>query len=166
MINGTGTDARERFDAAYPTLPESKWIDVVGNGSQGHWIPDEGRQLDRILRKLAELNFDMSNVLVIGPFRDIADQFKTRSENNPGLVAGTAHTAQGKQADIVVVVLGSDPSRPGARRWASNEPNLLNVAVSRTKRRLYVIGNRRTWATQRHFDVLADRLPSALPVRA
>jgi hypothetical protein len=165
MIDGTGKDPGKRFDAAYPTLPPSKWIDVVGAESQGHWIPDEGRQLDRILSALAELNFDMSAVMVIGPFRDIARQISGRSRRHRGLVAGTVHTAQGKQADIVVLVLGGDPNRPGARTWAASKPNLLNVAVSRAKRRLYVIGNRQAWASQRHFHVLAANLPHTTPVK-
>ncbi len=130
---------------------------------QGHWIPAEGRQLDRILATLAELDFDISQVMVIAPFRDIAHHVRHLADRYPGLVAGTIHTAQGKQADIVIVVLGSDPQRHGARRWAASKPNLLNVAVSRAKRRLYVIGDRQAWATHRHFNVLADRLPSSSP---
>ncbi|MEV0362090.1 hypothetical protein [Nocardia fusca] len=43
MINGTGTAARKRFDTSYPSLPESKWIDLVGTTARGHWIPDERR---------------------------------------------------------------------------------------------------------------------------
>ncbi|MGH3916144.1 MAG: AAA domain-containing protein [Pseudonocardiaceae bacterium] len=165
MIDGTGQNSGERFDAAYPTLPPSKWIDVAGGGAQGHWIPDEGRQLDRILGTLAELEFDMSEVMVIGPFRDIARQVSGRSRRYPGLVAGTIHTAQGKQADIVVLVLGGAPDRPGARKWAASKPNLLNVAVSRAKRRLYVIGNRQAWSPCRYFDVLATHLPYTTPVQ-
>ncbi|GAA4256473.1 DEAD/DEAH box helicase [Dactylosporangium darangshiense] len=160
MINGTGDAARERFNARYPTLPESKWIDVVGATAQGHWIPDEGRQLDRILRALADLGLDMSEVMVIGPFRDIARQIGGQARRYPALTAGTVHTAQGKQADVVVLVLGGNPARPGARRWAASRPNLLNVAVSRAKRRLYVIGNREAWSSQRYFKTLAADLPS------
>lgn len=165
MIDGTGKGPSERFDAAYPKLPPSKWVDVVGSGSQGHWIPDEGYQLDRILSTLADLEFGMSEVMVIGPFRDIARQIRSKARQHPGLVAGTIHTAQGKQADIVILVLGSAPDRPGARRWAASKPNLLNVAVSRAKRRLYVIGNRQAWATQRYFDVLAFNLPHTTPIQ-
>ncbi|MGW1677285.1 AAA domain-containing protein [Saccharopolyspora sp. NPDC002376] len=163
MINGTGSAAGERFETAYPTLPESKWIDVASSNAQGHWIPDEGKQLDHILGVLAGLDFDMSGVMAIGPFRDIARQLAARSRRHPGLVAGTVHTAQGKQADIVIAVLGSKPDSPGARRWAASKPNLLNVAVSRAKRRLYVIGDRSAWSVQRHFDVLAANLPHATP---
>ncbi|MFI9643982.1 AAA domain-containing protein [Micromonospora sp. NPDC051925] len=165
MIDGTGTGAGERFHLVYPTLPQSKWIDVAGTGAQGHWIPDQGRQLDRILGALAELDFDMSEVMVIGPFRDVAREVSQRARRYPGLVAGTVHTAQGKQADIVVLVLGGAPDRVGARRWASSRPNLLNVAVSRAKRRLYVIGDRQAWSTLRYFKVLAAALPHQDPVR-
>ncbi|QQQ80521.1 ATP-binding domain-containing protein [Saccharothrix sp. 6-C] len=160
MIDGTGEAAGERFAEAYPELPASKWIDVVSNTSQGHWVPEEGEWLDRVLGALADLDFDMSEVMVVAPFRDIARRVATRARRHPGLVAGTIHTAQGKQADVVVLVLGGDPARPGARRWAAGKPNLLNVAVSRAKRRLYVIGNRSAWSSQRYFDVLSANLPT------
>ncbi|RKT54437.1 DEAD/DEAH box helicase [Saccharothrix australiensis] len=159
MINGTGPAAGERFARAFPSLPPSKWIDVVSGTSQGHWVPEEGERLDRVLAALADLGFDMSEVMVVAPFRDVARRLASRSHRYPGLVAGTVHTAQGKQADVVVLVLGSDPARPGARRWAAGKPNLLNVAVSRAKRRLYVIGNRSSWSAQRYFDVLSAHLP-------
>ena len=66
---------------------------------------------------------------------------------------------QGKEADVVILVLGGNPDRPGARRFATREPNLLNVAVTRAKRRLYVIGNRDTWGSEPYFNVLAARIP-------
>jgi AAA domain len=164
MIDGTGDGPRTRFDEKYPTLPPSKWIDVISTGARGHWIPDEGHQLDRILDTLVGLDFDMSDVMMIGPFKDIARQLKNRAKPHSGLTAGTIHTAQGKQADVVILVLGSDPERQGARNWASSEPNLLNVAVSRAKRRLYVIGNRTLWGGCRYFRVLASELPHTAPV--
>ena len=35
-----------------------------------------------------------------------------------------------------------------------------NVAVTRAKRRLYVIGNRDTWGNEPYFNVLAARIPA------
>ena len=67
---------------------------------------------------------------------------------------------QGKEAKVVILVLGGNPERPGARRFAIEAPNLLNVAVSRAQRRLYVIGNRETWGSAPYFNVLAARLPA------
>jgi hypothetical protein len=49
--------------------------------------------------------------------------------------------------------------RPWARNWAAETPNLLNVAVSRARRRLYVVGNREAWRTMKYFSILAELLP-------
>jgi superfamily I DNA and/or RNA helicase len=40
----------------------------------------------------------------------------------------------------------------------AREPDLLNVVVTRAKRRLYVIGNRGTWGTEPYFNVLDPRI--------
>lgn len=63
----------------------------------------------------------------------------------------------------MILVLGSDPAREGARAWAASKPNLLNVAVSRTRRRLYMVGDREAWKRQRYFELLTDRLPHDQP---
>lgn len=67
---------------------------------------------------------------------------------------------------MVVLVLGSAPNKNGARAWAAEKPNLLNVAVSRARRRLYVIGNQQNWQNHRYFSVLTATLPSLPPHRA
>lgn len=163
MIDATDPALAEEFSARYPSLPPSKWIDVRSQSSQGHWIPDEGTEVDGILAHLDEIGFGFSQAMAIGPFRDVARRLEDRARQHRGLRAGTIHTAQGKEADIVILVLGSDPARDGARAWAASRPNLLNVAVSRARRRLYVIGDRKAWMRHRYFDLLADRLPHDHP---
>jgi hypothetical protein len=159
MINATDPALAEAFATDYPTIPQSMWIDVPSHDSRGHWVPAEGAEVDRILADLYRLGLDLARVMAIGPFRDVAQRLDERVRQYRGLKAGTIHTAQGKEADIVILVLGSDPTRDGARAWAASRPNLLNVAVSRAKRRLYVIGDRDAWMRHRYFDTLADRLP-------
>jgi superfamily I DNA and/or RNA helicase len=71
---------------------------------------------------------------------------------------GTVHTAQGKEADVLILLLGTHPDAHGSRNWAAAKPNLLNVAVSRAKRRLIVIGDHESWRGHSHFSVLAAQL--------
>jgi hypothetical protein len=47
----------------------------------------------------------------------------------------------------------------GARNWAGGRPNLLNVAVTRAKEALYVVGNRQLWRRAGLFRELDARLP-------
>jgi len=51
-------------------------------------------------------------------------------------------------------------SHKGARDWATSTPNILNVAVSRAKKNLYVIGSHTAWSQAGH----ARELSSALSV--
>jgi hypothetical protein len=154
MVNAT--PARPRL-----ALPASKWLDVVPAQSEGHWIPAEGERLAVILEHLDAQGHDFNEVFVLTPFRQVAGRLVSLRRRYAGITMGTVHTAQGREADIVILVLGGDPQRPGAKLWAAARPNLLNVAVSRAKRRLYVIGDRRAWAEHAHFDVLADHLPAS-----
>ncbi|WP_342448846.1 AAA domain-containing protein [Mameliella alba] len=73
---------------------------------------------------------------------------------------GTVHTVQGREAGVVAFVLGAQLfSQNGARAWAGGRPNLVNVAVTRAKASLYVIGNRQLWKSAGVFAVLNRYLP-------
>lgn len=65
---------------------------------------------------------------------------------------GTVHTFQGKESEVVFFVLGCDATQSGATDWAAAAPNLLNVAVTRAKNYLYIIGDRDLWGPRQYFD--------------
>jgi hypothetical protein len=145
----------------YHELPPSSWIDVRSPEAVGKWIPEEGRRLVGAIKDLIhERGVDPAKIRVISPFREVAERCEQAClELLSRKSVGTVHTMQGKEADIIFLVLGSGPQRPGAREWAAEKPNLLNVAVSRARRRLYVIGSRELWSRQRYFSVLAQLPP-------
>ena len=144
--------------ASFP-LPESCWFDIRSIEAEGHWIPAEGERLERLLGDMMQAGLSLEHVFLISPFRAVARRLRATRRKYPTLKdAGTVHTAQGKESDVVVVVLGGDPHKPGARTWASKKPNLLNVAASRARRRLYIIGNRDAWGSCRYFDVASRKL--------
>ena len=140
-------------------LPVTTWINVVGRDADRHWIPDEGLVVVDILDDIHQHDDTSGPIYVISPFRDVTQNLKEvlRSKYK-NVKVGTIHTVQGKESDVVLLVLGGNPERPGAKKWASEKPNLLNVAVSRAKRRLYVIGNRDEWKGYEYFRQCADTL--------
>ncbi|WP_370934265.1 DEAD/DEAH box helicase [Amycolatopsis sp. cg13] len=159
-----GTPERPEFSG------RNEWIDVRSDQAKDNWIPAEGTALIALLNALAGQGVAPRDVRVVSPFTDVvrgakncvADSF---GDGFPEGNVGTVHTVQGQESDVVVLVLGSAPNRSGARQWAAEKPNLLNVAVSRAKRRFYVIGNRDRWKDLPHFAVLAAQLEAEEAVR-
>ena len=144
------------------TLPPSCWIDVRGAVADGHWIAEEGDAARQVIIDLLDGHgMNPADIILISPFRDVVRRLRRMGRDfglDPKRV-GTIHTAQGKEAEAVLLVLGGHPERPGAKDWAAEKPNLLNVAASRAKERLYVVGNRLEWVKRRHFSLAAARLP-------
>ncbi len=142
-------------------LPPSQWLNVAGTTATGHWIDEEGALLADFMESLLrEHQVDPQNVFMISPFRQVVMQLKTiglRYGLDVKNHVGTIHTTQGKESDVVFLVLGGNPSNPGAKDWAAEKPNLLNVAVSRAKRRLYIIGDKAEWRKRPYFST-ATRL--------
>jgi superfamily I DNA and/or RNA helicase len=136
-----------------PPLPASCWYDVRGP-SEGHWRPEQGEAATELLRDLEfEHGLAPSDVFVISPFRSVANRM--REEIGRPARVGTIHTAQGRQASVVILVLGGDTAKPRAKTFATDKPNVLNVAVTRAQRRVYIVGDYADWAALPHFDVAA-----------
>ncbi len=158
-----GTDERAPFHG------NDGWIDIRSSVAEGHWIPAEGEALRAVLSDLRAAKVPASDIRILAPFRMVAEgASKIHGEIFPEVTGkkrdewvGTVHTMQGKEADVVILVRGGDPRKPGAREFATKSPNLLNVAVTRAKRRLYIIGNRDAWGRDGCFTTLAEGIPVA-----
>jgi len=136
---------------------DSGWIDVgAGTVHEGHAIVEE---LQVLADLLAQLTLYPGRVFVISPFRSIAEICKREHNDHGHVECGTIHTFQGKEADIVILVLGTHAGDEAARNWVASSPNMLNVAITRAQKRLYVIGNRRVWSRHTYFSYLAKELP-------
>ncbi len=136
---------------------DSGWIDVgTGTVHEGHSIAEE---LQVLADLLAKLTLYSGTVFVISPFRSVAEICKREHNDHGRVECGTIHTFQGKEADIVILVLGTHRGDEAARNWVASSPNMLNVAITRAQKRLYVIGNRKVWERHAYFDYLARQLP-------
>ncbi len=162
-----------RDSAIRELVGPSFWFDVQGS-AEDKWCPDEGQVLIGLLRRLADARLD-PDFYVLTPFVIVAERLrKLVDESGVWRVwmqeekkwswmyerVGTVHTAQGREAEAVFFILGApDPKQKGARDWAGRRPNLLNVAVTRAKEAIYVIGNRSLWCEAGVFKELDRRLP-------
>ncbi|HJR72102.1 MAG TPA: AAA domain-containing protein [Luteimonas sp.] len=151
-------------------LGPSRWIDVRGTARDKYCV-EEGEQLLALLHTLRRAGV-APDLYVVTPFVVVQDTLRQLVSADgvldgwiqnafawPKERIGTVHTVQGREAETVILVLGAPlPSQNGARQWAGRLPNLLNVAVTRAKEAVYVVGNRELWSGAGHFGVLHEQL--------
>jgi very-short-patch-repair endonuclease len=116
---------------------------------------------------------------VVTPFRNQMTRMKDALEGNATLpreflervrfLAATAHGFQGDERDLILFSLCAGPDLPdGSMHFLRENPNLFNVAVSRARAVLHVVGNR-DWALNSRvsfIEKLANRsLPGYSPAR-
>lgn len=152
-------------------LGPSCWYDVIGKPGPDKWCADEGGKLIELLG-LMRSKGNEADLYVVTLFVIVQDNLRKEllaSRVLDGWVTsprawvsehvGTVHTVQGREAETVFFVLGAQlPSQNGARAWAGGRPNLVNVAVTRAKKSLYVIGNRELWKSAGVFSALDQHL--------
>ncbi|MDR2308257.1 MAG: DNA helicase [Paucimonas sp.] len=161
MVYGTHAPAPE--EASKASLPTG-WLHVIGPSSGNNWVRQEGIMLRRLLERLTVDGVAHHEITVITPFQDVRSKLSSFLPKQ--IVYGTIHTMQGKEAQIIILILGGSTDNEGARDWAVSTPNLLNVAVTRAKQRLYVIGDYDDWSQRQQFEdimPLLPKLPFAMP---
>ena len=171
--DGQMVQAQRKFPVVHSALGKSCWFHVNGQNADTQLVQEELACLRKCLMQLLDewptVEKDGTNreasVFVISPFRKVARHcralLRAMHVSEERVRCGTIHTFQGREADMVFLVLGSTPGQAGwgSRQWASRTPNILNVALTRARSLVYVIGNWRDWRRHPFFDVLSEELP-------
>lgn len=158
------------------------WYSSEGDCIRKQFKPELARDTEALLLMLSDAGYKLADIYVITPFkavraglldalqrRDFLDKLASKTALSRtelkawrGKNVGTVHTFQGKENDIVILVLGCDVAHQGGADWAASKPNLLNVALTRAKKNIFVIGDRSVWADKTGFDVVAQQLPNGM----
>ena len=162
MINKT-MNPKEPIDPC----KESCWItydasNIEPGTGKDRYIQIQGQIAFELIQKLRARNTRFKDIFIITPFTTVAYGFKkymesisddivnwTKDDNKKDWLEdniGTVHTFQGKEAKVVIYMLGcqSDGSANGAIKWVN--ANNVNVAFTRAKEYVYVIGDATKWA--------------------
>lgn len=147
-------------------LPQSTWFDIQGTekGNKDHSVQQQINFTVKLVEQAIKIYGEFPDLYVITPFTTINTTLKNalkplfnkksqqvnsdENEKKDWLKSncGTIHTFQGKEANEVLLVLGCDKtSGINAAKWVGSKPNIINVAVSRAKYRLGVIGDYSLW---------------------
>lgn len=127
---------------------EIAFLDVSGKGNgRRNCNIAEIERISRLLDEMEDCGIDIrSQVGIITPFQNqsalLLNEFRKKlghSINSKKI--GTVHAFQGSEFDIIILSLVAFNDSFHVQ-FISNSPNLLNVAVSRAKNRLIVVGDK------------------------
>jgi superfamily I DNA and/or RNA helicase len=122
---------------------------------------DVTRALNRLMARELPVLLDEHRQRSSQPTPPPGDKDEEYEKLDAVVTVGTVHTFQGQEKTAVILVLGGGSK--GARQWAAGTPNLINVAVTRAKDYLYVVGDRSAWQDVGHATVLARHVLPADP---
>ncbi len=174
MLRITGEPSAEEISSF--CYPLSQWINVSGEEEKkkNHFVRTQGERVLQILETAFAENMKKPDVeraagpdlFIISPFHTVAEGMRQMlttalggqypvlaanreivenwiiDEQNPHI--GTVHTFQGREAKEVILLLGCDEHSIRSANWVNR--NIVNVAVSRARYRLYVIGDIKVWS--------------------
>ena len=119
-------------------------------------LPEEVDEVVRIVRVILLENNFLGTIGVVTPFRQQANRlqdalFESETKLYDALIRAnahidTAHGFQGDERDVIILSLCSGPGMPsGSRSFLRENGNLFNVAVSRARALVNIVGNKE-WA--------------------
>lgn len=150
-------------------LDRSQWIDIKGSevGNKNHFVKQQGEKVCEIVKKSIEVYQGLPKLYIISPYKSVAKDIKHMLVDNLDLwlpnqkqknfdwieeSVGTVHTFQGKEAHEVLLVLGCDKTSINAAKWAGKSVNILNVAITRAKYRIAIVGDKDVWKGVNFFS--------------
>ncbi|MBB5908255.1 caspase, EACC1-associated type [Actinoalloteichus hymeniacidonis] len=132
--------------------PAVTWAQASGKSERpqngGSWI---NREEVLIVRKCVDYLLEHlpqdATIGVVTPFKAQQTELMRVLRAEERVRVGTVHTFQGGERDAMVLSLVAGPGmKPGAVSWVNQQLNLWNVAITRARSHLIVVGDREFWS--------------------
>jgi len=142
--------AKRKIPNNIPASSGIFWVNVTGktqhppSGSAFNeeeiWVIQN--LLSGLDQSLKHIEWGYDSIGVVTPYREQKDRLLKTNDRLTDVKIGTAHTFQGNEREIMLfsTVLSSGISE-GSLSWLRNTPDLLNVAVTRARTMLIVVGD-------------------------
>ncbi|MFY1700742.1 caspase, EACC1-associated type [Micromonospora sp. WMMA1923] len=158
-----------------PTDPAVRWRDVPGRFSLGPSGSGFNQiEIEAVVAEVAGLRsaHPSASIGVVTPLaahqRQLAAALRDAGLTD-NLLCATIHRFQGSERDVMVVSpVGAHGVPDRTRGWLVHQTNLWNVAITRARSQLVVVGDRSWWSGQRGlltalalFREVADARPAA-----
>ncbi len=160
---------------------KSQWININGKeeGFKNHFIKEQGDVVIKMLENAFSKNSN-PDIFIITPFKSVETGFKEYinkyikniKKNEKNFLSkyesflndlmkkniGTVHKFQGREAEEVIFLLGCDNSdnTKGTIKWVNS--NIVNVAVTRAKYRIYIVGDAEARKESKYVKVAKEIL--------
>ncbi|EAI3229561.1 AAA domain-containing protein [Campylobacter coli] len=131
---------------------QNTWYNIKEEQWNGNCNEREIEYLHILLDEITQYDLEIG---IITPFVDVKQKLKdiaNKYNNLKNDKIGTIHTMQGKEADIIILILGGN--NENARNWVASRPNLINVALTRAKNTIFIIGNKEKYIKLNYFNHL------------
>ncbi len=190
MLNETASPKKDLADSFYLKSSQWVNVAGFERGNRDHYVDAQGDRVYKIVKDAFDKavataekkaresgkseGLVIPSLYIISPFKTVVRGLQDRLLSARTEVAdkdawqyfakhniGTVHTFQGKEAHQVVFVLGCDTRRSceGAIKFVN--PNIVNVAASRAKYRLYVIADYAAWKINENVATMKRILDTA-----
>ena len=120
-------------------------VTIISHGSHFERNRTNEREVDIIEKEIIK-NLPAQETGIIAPYNNQINLLKSRF-GNIGCVIDTIHKFQGKEKDYIILSTVANKIRfydDDDRIDFLNNPNLINVAISRAKKRLYILASEET----------------------
>jgi hypothetical protein len=118
----------------------------AGAARRGSWYNQaEVDEVVKVVNRLLQALPGDATIGVVTPFAAQQQRIE-KAIDDQRIRVGTAHAFQGGERDAMVLSLVGGPEMaPRSVSWLERSPNLWNVAITRARAHLIVVGNRSFW---------------------